>query len=257
MYMKKSVYINICNKFKYEVKLPYLMDEEEQEIVISYETLYEILKREKNREEAQKLPKNFVNEVSDYISKFRLSLNKKKREVNSFEGVELKKDENRLSNLVGLVSDLYQRREKKIISMALTKSRTGAKLADVAYLTDEEKDFYNALVNILDRYRGTLLKKMIASESEVEEAALVSDSEKLDLVDSNKDDVENKPKGGDESEQKSEKKRMVRFLHAVPKFYDKDMNVLGPFEEDDIASLPSSIVDIFLKKERVEVIDRN
>ena len=40
----------------------------EKEVVITYETLFEILRREKTREELQKLPDNFHNDVGKYLS---------------------------------------------------------------------------------------------------------------------------------------------------------------------------------------------
>ncbi|MFW6014251.1 MAG: hypothetical protein ACOCQG_03690 [Candidatus Nanoarchaeia archaeon] len=242
------------------------MAEEEQEVVISYETLYEYLRREKNRDEIQKLPQNFSGDVNEYLEKLRQAIKSKKRQVSSFEGDEIRKEENRLNNLVGLVTDLYQRREKKLISLAITKSRTKAKLADVASLTGEEKEFFNDLVKVMDYYRESILKKMIAlGEGEVEKP----DLEKADKNTSNVSDEggnssvsetrEVQEPGAQTSVNKDSapQKRRVRFLCAVPKFLDNNVNVLGPFEEGDMASLPSSIADILIKKGRAEEINNS
>jgi len=50
------------------------------------------------------------------------------------------------------------------------------------------------------------------------------------------------------------KKSLVRFLHAVPKFVGVDMNVYGPYDNHDIANLPSNIAEVLISKERAEVI---
>jgi len=49
----------------------------------------------------------------------------------------------------------------------------------------------------------------------------------------------------------------VRFLYAVPKFVGKELEEYGPFEEEDIANLPSDIADILIGKGRVEEIKGN
>ena len=245
------------------------MSEEDKEVVMGYETLYEFLRREKNREEVQKLPENFVKDVNEYIGGLRQSLNNKKREVSHFEGDEIRKEETRLNNLIGLVSDLYQKRERKIISMAITKSRTGAKLADVAQLTSEEKEFYNSLVSTLDYYKETIYKRLIAldpasdiKKPELPENPHGSQGAKLSAGNAQQQQPQQNPKGQGSHQNNqstaptSTPKCMVRFLHAVPKFYDNDMNVLGPFEEDDIANLPLPIVEILKKKGRVEEIKK-
>lgn len=239
-------------------------EQQEQEVVMSYETLYEFLRREKNREEIQKLPDNFLHEVNEYIEKLRQSIKSKKREVSAFEGDEIKKEENRLNNLVGLLKDLYQKREKKLINLALTKSRTGAKLADVAYLTDEEKEFYNDLVKIMDYYRDTILNKMIALQISGSEKPKLPENQNSQQKEQKSEEESKREENKDASnnlqqeiQNEQEEKRRVRFLHAVPKFLDNNTNVLGPFEEDDIANLPSSIADILIKKGRAEQIKKN
>ncbi len=245
------------------------MAEEEQEIVISYETLYEYLRREKNRDEIQKLPENFQEDVNDFIERLRQSLKSRKREVSSFEGDDIQKEETRLNNLVGLVTDLYQRRERKLISLAITKSRTKAKLADVASLTKEEKEFFNDLVKVMDYYRDVILKKMIALPIEGAQKPVLPEKGEDGLSSSIESGAEagvssgNKVKGDESGGQPNadtvpgESKKRVRFLNAVPKFLDNNMNVLGPFEEGDMTSLPSPIADILIKKGKAEEITRN
>ena len=40
----------------------------------------------------------------------------------------------------------------------------------------------------------------------------------------------------------------------MPKFVGRDLEVYGPFEEEDIANLPGEIADILILKNRAEEI---
>ncbi|MFW6450271.1 MAG: hypothetical protein ACOCZ6_04395 [Nanoarchaeota archaeon] len=203
--------------------------EEGQEMTINYETVYELLRREKSREEMQKLPENFVEELAKYVQWLGTEVNKKKRDIDSFSSDEIRREEQKYYNMRRVISELYEKRERKIINMAITKSRTNAKLADVANLLDTEKELFNSLVETLNLYRKKSMEEMLGKKKKEQEGKT----------------QENNPQG----------KRMVRFLSAVPKFYDKEMNVLGPFEPDEIASLPPEITDILIKKGRAEEIN--
>ncbi len=45
---------------------------------------------------------------------------------------------------------------------------------------------------------------------------------------------------------------MVRFISAVPKFVGPELEVYGPFEPEDMASLPKKMANILVKKGRAE-----
>ena len=62
--------------------------------------------------------------------------------------------------------------------------------------------------------------------------------------------IENKAKNEIEKNTK-----MVRFVHAVPKFVGEELEEYGPFEEEDVASLPAEIARILINKGRAEKID--
>lgn len=224
------------------------MNEESQEMIISYETVYELLRREKSRDEVQKLPDNFVKELSRHVEGLKQQINKKRREIDSFSGEDIRKEEQKYYSLQRIVSELYEKRERKIINMAITKSRTDAKLADVANLIDIEKEFFNSLVEVLNYYREVSLNQFLARQKEVEKPKIPEKGEESAIS-------EQEPKEKPVQPGESKKNRMVRFLHAVPRFFDKEMNVLGPFEPDEIANLPGEIVDILISKGRAEEIE--
>ncbi|MGM5482185.1 MAG: hypothetical protein ACQESF_01875 [Nanobdellota archaeon] len=222
------------------------MGEENQEILINYETVYELLRREKSRDEVQKLPDNFVEELSSHIKSLENEINKKRREIDSFSGTQIRKEEQKYYSMKRIINELYQKRERKIINMAITKSRTDAKPADVANLIDKEKELFTTLVKTLNAYRDSTIKELLGKKEKTKEK-----------TETNKENYSNNnPEENNKQEYKEEpKNKMIRFLHPVPKFFDKEMNVLGPFETDEIANLPNEIVKILVEKNRAEEIN--
>ena len=70
--------------------------------------------------------------------------------------------------------------------------------------------------------------------------------------------------GTGESEEAKEEKpavrretKLVRFLHSVPKFVGKELEEYGPFEEEDVASLPAELADVLVRKGRAEELIEN
>src|SRR3990167_7171650 len=108
-----------------------------QEVVITYETLFELLKREKERTDLQKLEPTFLSDTINYIKDKKKILEAKSDSV--FAADEGRKTERQLENIYKILKELYERREKKIISMALDRSRTKSSLIDTSALLKEEK----------------------------------------------------------------------------------------------------------------------
>ena len=83
--------------------------DENKEIVISYETLFELLRREKEREALQKLNDSFFEDVVNYINEKKKSL--AENESSSSFG-ERDKIDQQIRNIKKILKELYERREK-------------------------------------------------------------------------------------------------------------------------------------------------
>src|SRR3989338_6952450 len=118
-----------------------------QEVVITYETLFELLKRERERTDLQKLEPTFFSDTISYIKDKKKIIEAKEESV--FAPEEKKKTERQLDNIYKILKELYERREKKIMSLALDKSRTNSNLIDTTALLKEEKVFFEALTGLL------------------------------------------------------------------------------------------------------------
>ena len=208
-----------------------------QEVIITYETLFELLKREKERTDLQKLEPAFFSDTINYI-KDKKKILEAKSEDSVFAPEERKKTERQLENIYKIVKELYERREKKIISLAVDKSRTRSNLIDTTGLLKEEKVFFDSLTNLLDKYRDAILFAVL--------------NEKMPFMQSLD---EKKPVEVLRSAIELKKPtRLVRFASHVPKFVGPELEEYGPFEEEDIANLPVEIADVLINKAKAEEI---
>ena len=206
-----------------------------QEVVITYETLFELLKRERERSDLQKLEPTFFSDTVNYIREKKKILDAKGD--SPFAHDEKKKTERQLDNIYKILKELYERREKKIISLALDKSRTKSNLIDTTALLKEERVIYDALTSLLDTYRDAIIYSVI--------------NEKMPFM----QDIEIKPKVDFRSALDLQKlTKLVRFTHQVPKFVGPELEEYGPFESEDIANLPAEIAEVLIDKGKVEEI---
>ena len=208
-----------------------------QEVVITYETLFELLKRERERTDLQKLEQTFFSDTIIYIKDKKKILEAKNESPFAVE--EKKKTERQLENIYKILKELYERREKKIIALALDKSRTQSNLIDTTSLLKEEKVVFDAMASLLDTYRESILYSVL--------------NEKMPFMAS----FELKSKEKEDFKAAFELKRatkLVRFTAHVPKFVGPELEEYGPFEEEDIANLPAEVADVLINKARVEEI---
>ncbi|MBI2208365.1 DNA replication complex GINS family protein [Candidatus Woesearchaeota archaeon] len=208
---------------------------EAKEINITYETLFEILKRERDTADLQKLDINFFDDFVDYLNEKKKLLEK---EDSLFSYDEKKKVEKQIDNARRIIKDIYERREKKIMGIALIKSRTKSDVMDKSAFLEHEKKLFNEIVRTMDSFRKSIIHNVTLGKKPSETK------------------IENKEMGRDESAGKDAKQdsstaKLVRFLHSVPKFVGKELEEYGPFEEEDIANLPSEIADLLIGKGRV------
>jgi DNA replication initiation complex subunit (GINS family) len=207
-----------------------------ENIAITYETLFEMLRNEKNRDELQRLNPNFVDEVSSYINDKRNSLNE---QLSLYSDDEKIKANRQLTNLKSILRELYEKRERKIIAMALNKSRTDA-IIDTSLMLSFEKEMFDKLLELFNENRKEFMKNTFEQTKKIEIKKVVVEDDEDD--EDNEDEVETK---------------LIRFLAPVPKFMGKELEVYGPFEEEDVASLPLEIAELLIKKGRAEELSED
>ena len=93
-----------------------------KEVIITYENLYEILRREKYRTELQKLDETFYKDVVKYLQEKRAILESQAKKDNIFASTELEKTQTQLKNVLKIIRELYEKRENKIVQFSLFKN---------------------------------------------------------------------------------------------------------------------------------------
>jgi len=209
---------------------------EAKEINITYETLFEVLKREKDLTDLQKLDFSFFNDFVDYLNDKKKLLDK---DDALFSYDEKKKVEKQIDNAKRLIKEIYERREKKIMNIALIKSRTKSNVVDMSSFFENEKKIFNNIVSVLDKFRSQVIDNIILGTQPSEIKTEI------------KEPVESHSKTENDQEKNN---KLVRFIFSVPKFVGKELEEYGPFEEEDIANLPLEIADLLIGKGRVEEI---
>lgn len=198
------------------------------EVIITYETLYELLRREKYRKELQVLDTNFFQNVIHYLEEKKSILSSQKTKNSIFASSEIQKTQKTLENIQKILKELYERRETKIIQLALFASRINEK-QDLSAMLPQEAEMYKDLLNILGSYREGILNNVLSTKLPV---------------------IIEKPK--EIKVEKKDKTKLVKFIYATPKFMGDDLNTYGPFEEEDLVNLPEKVAKVLIKNKRVE-----
>jgi len=197
------------------------------EVIITYETLFELLRRERQRQELQELGPEFFRNVLSYLNEKQKILDSQKTKDSIFSR-ETEKTIKQLQNTKKLIRDLYERREHKIIELALSNSRLKEKVE--ANMLSEEKQLYNTILETLNQYRKSILFSLLSNQL----------PEINDIV--------------RKKEAPKESIKLIRFIKAVPKFLTPNLTTYGPFEAEDILNIDSQVAKVLIQKKRAEEI---
>ncbi len=226
---------------------------EDEKISVTYDTLLEMLRNEKSREEIQKINTNFYLDAIHYLNEKQQMLKNTEHKTDLFFATEKTKLSIQAGNIVRTLKELYDRRERKIIDMAINKSRTGSSIIDTANLLHEEKILFDKLTSVLMSFRNGVINNVLSGNSpQIIEA---KDTESKPVESSGVDKKEDS-ESSSEAKEDGKKTKFIRFKVPVPKFVGKDLEVYGPFEEEDMASLPTDVANVLINKDRAEEMDQ-
>jgi DNA replication initiation complex subunit (GINS family) len=130
--------------------------------MISYNDLYEILRKEKYSESLQNLPKDFIKDMSDYLSD-------KKLESSSDDdlfGDNVAKSKKQLENSVALFKELIRMRKKKLLNLVFVATETGIMKRDYENMLEHEREVFDSLVKAFEQGDKGLGKMMAGKKEE-------------------------------------------------------------------------------------------
>ncbi|MBI2448945.1 DNA replication complex GINS family protein [Candidatus Pacearchaeota archaeon] len=184
--------------------------------MITYNDIYELLRKEKYTEQLQPIPKNFISEFASYIKEKRKIAMKNDEQLFSDAITKSKKQ---FENAVVIFKELLLRRKKKILNLSFIAAETGI----------SKKDFENMLA-----FEKVLFDKIMG-------AIEIADKDVSDIVNGKLEDTI--------------KNSLVIFMEKTEEFLDPDGKKLGPYKEGDIANLPKDIAKILFESKKVSYLD--
>jgi len=185
--------------------------------MITYNDLYEALRKEKYSEQLQPISKSFIKEVADYIKDKEKFFNQKEGNILT----ETQKDKKQLENAISIFRELMLRRKKKILDLAFVSAETGLSKRDFENMLSFEKQVFDKI-----------MKSLNEGDKEVEK--LLTGREEI-----------------------TEKNRLVVFKLEVSEFLDLEGNKLGPFKIGDIVNIPSEIANILIVDNKADPVEED
>ena len=230
----------------------------EKDINITYETLFDLLRREKSRAELQKLDNSFFEDVNSYIKEKNAILKDQQMKIGMSAIAEKEKTEKQIENIKSMLKGLFEKRQQKIVEMAIIKSRTSFDTTDYSALLKEEREMFDKLFELLHNFKKKVLVRLLTEPDFMQPRQEKKEPEKLETAEETEGitKIEKREAEIKEEAEEPESTKLVRFIYSVPKFLGHYLEVYGPFEEDDTANLPEEIADILIKKGRAEEIKK-
>jgi len=167
---------------------------------ITFEYVRKVQREEFREARLSKLPDGFYRKVKDYLEEKRKLLKKKEDRSSSLEAI----------NIQRLLEDVFNRRETKIINHALITARTDIPPPN---LTEEEKEFFESIVDSLKSRRNNVLYKLFKKREELEK---------------------------------------VKFLDSIEEFVGIDLKKYGPFNKGDVSRIPIDNAELLIKAKKAK-----
>jgi len=205
---------------------------DQTEVVLTYETLYELLRREKSREDLQKLDDHYFRDALNYLREKQQASDENLSKNDIFSQSERDKLQIQLNNIRKLVKDLYNIRERKLINMAINHTRTGAHIVDTEHLLAQERPIYDSLVAVLKQYRSGVLNRLL----EQREPDFVPISEAVAAPVETPEPTTSR----------------IKFLENIDQFVGEELEPYGPFENEEEATLPKELADVLISQGKAE-----
>src|SRR3989344_8398447 len=165
--------------------------------MITYNELYEALRKERYSEQLQPLPKIFIKEVGAYLKDKKEIVDKKDDDFSE----TLLKTKKQFENSLSIFKELLLRRKKKILDLAFVAAETGISKRDFENMFALEKECFDDIMKSLER----------------------ADKKVSELL-----------KG---TEQEKKQHKMIVFVEDTDEFLDLQGNALGPFKKGDIVNV--------------------
>jgi len=183
--------------------------------MITYNDIYEALRKERYSEQLQPLPKNFISEIAAYLED-KKKIASKGEDLFSDVIIKTKKQ---LENAISIFKELMLRRKKKLLDLTFIAAETGISKRDFDNMMAFEKDLFDKIMQAIK-----------LSEKDVN-GLLNGESEQVKIVN-----------------------KMITFKEDVEEFVNARGEKMGPYKKGDISNLPEEIVKILASSGKVVIV---
>ncbi len=183
--------------------------------MITYNDIYEALRKERYSEQLQQLNKNFVQEVATYL-KEKKTISEKSPDIFS---EAISKTKKQFENAISMFKELILRRKKKLLNLAFVAAETGISKRDYENMLAFEKEVFDKIMESMGEGDKNLTKLL----------------------------------NGQEEEKK--KNKLITFLLDTEEFLGLDGEKLGPFKKGDIVNLPVEIANILIADTKADTVN--
>ncbi len=186
--------------------------------MLTYNDLYETLRKEKYSESLQNLPKNFIPDFSEYITGMRENFTKEE-DLFMDSGAKNKKQ---LENSIAIFKELMLRRKKKLLNLVFVATETGIMKKDFENMLYFERDLFEKLIKSFEGTDKEISKVFLGKKEKVEE-----------------------------------KYKMISFKQNVEQFVDMSGNIIGPFKSGELVNINFDIADILVSGGKASFVDED
>ncbi len=187
--------------------------------MITYNDLYEALRKERYSEQLQPLIKDFVKEVSNYVKDKKKTVS----EETDLFSPNTQKSKKQLENAIAIFKELMLRRKRKILDLSFVSTETGVSKRDFENMLPFEKEMFEKIIKALND-----------SDKEMEKSLHSGDTDEL-----------------------SEKNKLIIFKENTEEFLDLEGNKIGPFKSGDIVNLPGEIANILIVDNKADAVEED
>jgi len=185
--------------------------------MLSYNDLFEYLRKEKYGEQLQKLPSDFVSGFSEFMVEMKKGFSK---DEDSFldDSLIVKKQH---ENSIAIFKELMLRRKRKILNLVFVAAETGVMTKDFEDMLSFEKNLFEKLVEEVSSADKELSKLMNGVKSR---------------------------------KRKEAPKKKIKLLENIEEFVGLSGDAIGPFEKSVVTELDSQVAEILIESGKAEEV---
>ena len=120
--------------------------------MITYNELYDALRKERYSEQLQPIPKRFINEVAAYLKDKKAIAEKESDDFSE----AVTKTKKQFENSIAIFKELILRRKKKILELAFIATETGISKRDFENMLAVEKESFDDIMKSLEKGKKNL-----------------------------------------------------------------------------------------------------